>query len=104
MERFSFAPEAAFVPRGDLLDRVTVAPLTPSILEGSPVQAAIFRVERGDAVAHLERLTGTTVDREAVIAYRTRRQLPDLGSRCASAEALAKHAYGVVALPELGDE
>ena len=47
MERFSFASEVAFVPRGDLLDRVTVAPLTPSILEGSLVQAAIFRVEPG---------------------------------------------------------
>jgi quercetin dioxygenase-like cupin family protein len=47
VERFSFASEVAFVPRGDLLDRVTVAPLTPSILEGSPVQAAIFRVEPG---------------------------------------------------------
>ncbi len=47
MERFSFAPDVAFVPRGDLLDRVTVAPLTPSIFEGSPIQAAIFRVEAG---------------------------------------------------------
>ena len=47
MERFSFASDVAFVPRGDLLDRVTVAPLTPSLLEGSPVQAAIFRFEPG---------------------------------------------------------
>ncbi len=47
MERFSFAPEVAFVPRGDLLDGVTMAPLTPSIFEGSLVQAAIFRVEPG---------------------------------------------------------
>jgi quercetin dioxygenase-like cupin family protein len=47
VERFSFASEVAFVPRGDLLDRVTVAPLTPSILEGSTVQAAIFRVAPG---------------------------------------------------------
>lgn len=47
MERLSFASDVAFVPRGDLLDRVTVAPLTPSILEGSLVQAAIFRVEPG---------------------------------------------------------
>ena len=28
MERFSFGDDAAFVPRGDLLDGVTVAPLT----------------------------------------------------------------------------
>jgi quercetin dioxygenase-like cupin family protein len=47
VERFSFASEVAFVPRGDLLDRVTVAPLTPSIFEGSRIQAAIFRVEPG---------------------------------------------------------
>ncbi len=47
MERFSFAAEAAFVPRGDLLDRVTVAPLTAPFEEGSLVQAAIFRVEPG---------------------------------------------------------
>ena len=47
MERFSFASEVAFVPRGDLLDRVTVAPLTQPFEEGSPVQAAIFRVEPG---------------------------------------------------------
>jgi quercetin dioxygenase-like cupin family protein len=37
----------AFVPRGDLLDRVTVAPLTPSIFEGSRIQAAIFRFAPG---------------------------------------------------------
>jgi quercetin dioxygenase-like cupin family protein len=47
MERFSFDPEAAFVPRGELLERVTVAPLTPPIAEGSHVQAAIFRIEPG---------------------------------------------------------
>lgn len=47
MERFSFGADVAFVPRGDLLDRVTVAPLTPSIHEGSHVQAAIFRVAPG---------------------------------------------------------
>ena len=47
MERFSFASEVAYVPRGDLLDRVTVAPLTSSILEGSLIQAAIFRVAPG---------------------------------------------------------
>jgi quercetin dioxygenase-like cupin family protein len=47
VERFSFASDVAFVPRGDLLDRVTVAPLTPSIFEGSLIQAAIFRVAPG---------------------------------------------------------
>jgi quercetin dioxygenase-like cupin family protein len=47
VERFSFTAEVAFVPRGDLVDGVTVAPLTGSVIEGSPVQAAIFRVEPG---------------------------------------------------------
>ena len=47
MERFSFASDVAFVPRGDLLDRVTVAPLTPPFEEGSVVQAAIFRFAPG---------------------------------------------------------
>jgi quercetin dioxygenase-like cupin family protein len=47
VERFSFASDVAFVPRSDLLDRVTVAPLTPSIFEGSLVQAAIFHVAPG---------------------------------------------------------
>ena len=47
MERFSFSSAVAFVPHGDMLDRVTVAPLTPSIFEGSVIQAAIFRVAPG---------------------------------------------------------
>ena len=51
MERFTFASEVAFVPRGDLLEGVTVAPLTPSIFEGSPMQAAIFRVAPGGRLA-----------------------------------------------------
>lgn len=50
VERFSFSSDVAFVPRGDLLDRVTVAPLTPSIFEGSLIQAAIFRVAPGGGV------------------------------------------------------
>ena len=52
MERFSFSSDVAFVPRGDLLDRVTVAPLTPSIFEGSLIQAAIFRVAPGGLLRH----------------------------------------------------
>ena len=47
MERFSFTSQVAFVPRGDLLDRVTVAPLTSPFEEGALVQAAIFRFEPG---------------------------------------------------------
>jgi quercetin dioxygenase-like cupin family protein len=47
VERFSFTSQDAFVPRGDLLDRVTVAPLTSPFEEGALVQAAIFRFEPG---------------------------------------------------------
>ena len=35
------------MPRGDLLDRVTVAPLTPPLSDGAPIQAAIFRFAPG---------------------------------------------------------
>ena len=51
MERFSFTSDVAFVPREDLLEGVTVAPLTPSIFEGSPIQAAIFRFAPGGRLA-----------------------------------------------------
>ena len=50
MERFSFAHDAAFVPRGDLLDGVTVAPLTQPSEEGALVKAAIFRFEPGGRI------------------------------------------------------
>ena len=50
MERFSFAPDAAFVPRGDLLDHVSMAPLTQPFEEGALVQAAIFRFEPGGRI------------------------------------------------------
>jgi quercetin dioxygenase-like cupin family protein len=47
MERFSFDEDVAFVPRGDLLDGVTLAPLTQPSEEGALVKAAIFRFEPG---------------------------------------------------------
>jgi quercetin dioxygenase-like cupin family protein len=50
VERFSFAPEAAFVPRGDLLEHVSCAPLTAPFEEGALVQAAIFRFEPGGRI------------------------------------------------------
>jgi quercetin dioxygenase-like cupin family protein len=50
MERFSFGDDVAFVPRGDLLDGVTVAPLTQPFEEGALVQAAIFRFEPGGRI------------------------------------------------------
>ena len=50
MERFSFGEGVAFVPRGDLLDGVTIAPLTRPFEEGALVQAAIFRFEPGGRI------------------------------------------------------
>ena len=44
MERLRFAPDAAFIPRDDLLDGVTVAPLTTRPGSGCSVKAAIFRL------------------------------------------------------------
>ena len=51
MERFSFASDVSFVPHGDLLDGVTVAPLTAPMSEQSPFQAAIFRFAPGGRLA-----------------------------------------------------
>jgi quercetin dioxygenase-like cupin family protein len=50
MERFSFGDEAAFVPRGDLLEGVRMAPLTQPSEEGALVKAAIFRFEPGGRI------------------------------------------------------
>ena len=51
MERFSFAPEVAFVPRGGVpLEGVTIAPLTPPISDDSPFMAAIFRFAPGGRI------------------------------------------------------
>jgi quercetin dioxygenase-like cupin family protein len=47
MERFTFDADAAFAPRDELLENVTVAPLSRSIFQGSPFQAAVFRVAPG---------------------------------------------------------
>ena len=50
MDRFSFGDDVAFVPRGDLLDHVSMAPLTQPFEEGALVQAAIFRFEPGGRI------------------------------------------------------
>jgi quercetin dioxygenase-like cupin family protein len=51
VERFSFGSDVAFAPRGEeLLDNVTVAPLSGSIGQGSPFQAAVFRVAPGGRI------------------------------------------------------
>jgi quercetin dioxygenase-like cupin family protein len=47
MERFGFGDDVAFVPRGDLLERVTIAPLTSPFEAGATTQAAIFRFAPG---------------------------------------------------------
>jgi quercetin dioxygenase-like cupin family protein len=41
----------AFVPRDEALEGVTVAPLSRSIFQGAPFQAAIFRVAPGGRIA-----------------------------------------------------
>ena len=51
LERFRFASDVAFAPKEYLLERVTVAPLSRSLSEGSPFQAAVFRVEPGGRIA-----------------------------------------------------
>jgi quercetin dioxygenase-like cupin family protein len=51
LERFRFGSDVAFVPREDLLEGVTVAPLSRPISQGSPFQAAVFRVAPGGRIA-----------------------------------------------------
>src|SRR5262249_59862189 len=47
MERFGFGPEDAFTPRDELLEGVTIAPLTAP----GAAQAAIFRLAPGGRIA-----------------------------------------------------
>jgi quercetin dioxygenase-like cupin family protein len=47
LERFRFAADVAFTPREELLEGVTVSPLTAPLRTGVPAQAAIFRVAPG---------------------------------------------------------
>lgn len=51
MERLEFGPGAAFAPREELLEGVTVAPLSRPIVQGSPFQAAVFRLAPGGRIA-----------------------------------------------------
>jgi quercetin dioxygenase-like cupin family protein len=50
LERFRFGSDVAFAPREELLQGVTVAPLSRSIFQGSPFQAAVFRVAPGGRI------------------------------------------------------
>jgi quercetin dioxygenase-like cupin family protein len=47
----AFGPAAARAPRQDLLENVTLAPLTPPLAAGVPVQAACFRLAPGGRIA-----------------------------------------------------
>jgi quercetin dioxygenase-like cupin family protein len=51
MERFRFGADVAFAPREELLHGVTVAPLSRPISQGSPCQAAVFRLAPGGRIA-----------------------------------------------------
>jgi quercetin dioxygenase-like cupin family protein len=51
VERFSFDADVAFAPRDELLERVTIAPLTPPISQASPFQAAVLRFAPGGRIA-----------------------------------------------------
>jgi quercetin dioxygenase-like cupin family protein len=51
LERLSFDADAAFTPAEDLLDGVTIAPLTAPLTTGTPVQAAIFRLAASGRIA-----------------------------------------------------
>ena len=50
MERIRFGPEVAFSAQSHLLEKATVAPLTPPIRAGGPVQCAVFRLGPGGAI------------------------------------------------------
>ena len=51
MKRFRFDDAVAFAPREELLEGVTVAPLSRPISQGSPIQAAVFRLAPGGRIA-----------------------------------------------------
>ena len=51
MERFVFTPESAFTPLQELLQSVTIAPLTPPLSDTAAFQAAVFRVAPGGRIA-----------------------------------------------------
>jgi quercetin dioxygenase-like cupin family protein len=50
VQRFRFTPEVAFTPAEELLERVTIAPLTAPLALGAPAQAAVFRLAAGGRI------------------------------------------------------
>jgi quercetin dioxygenase-like cupin family protein len=51
LERFRFSSDVAFAPSEELLEGVTVAPLSRPISQGLPFQAAVFRLAAGGRIA-----------------------------------------------------
>jgi quercetin dioxygenase-like cupin family protein len=51
VERLRFDAESAFTPQQDLLEGVTIAPLTSALAAGAPAQAAVFRLAAGGCIA-----------------------------------------------------
>ena len=50
MERLTFRADVAFAPEEELLDGVTIAPLTAPTSAGAPFQAAVFRLAAGGRI------------------------------------------------------
>ena len=50
VERLSFGADVGFTPADELLDNVTIAPLTGTIFAGAPFQAAVFRIAPGGRI------------------------------------------------------
>jgi quercetin dioxygenase-like cupin family protein len=50
VERFGFDAAGAFTPQSELLQGVTIAPLTPPLARGATVQAAVFRLAPGGRI------------------------------------------------------
>jgi len=51
VERLHFDAESGWAPPDERLENVTIAPLTPSLRSGVPVQAAVFRLGPGGRIA-----------------------------------------------------
>ena len=50
VERLAFGADVGFSPAENLLEGVTVAPLTGTIFAGAPFQAAVFRIAPGGRI------------------------------------------------------
>jgi len=61
VERFSFDADVAFTPGDELLERVTIAPLSAPISGRSPFQAAVFRFAPGGRIARHPGGSGTQI-------------------------------------------